>query len=584
MNKFKIFTAYLCAIIFLQAHVCYAFNLDKNFRQNFDQTTLSELKQEPGQEKALFFKDSETKENTVLYLRYEKNGVFVLRGNLPEQYDKQISRKLNNKKRGLYSPLKINGKPLYEYGSCYFFSKDQAECLYIPFKTGESENECFICDLGYFEARFSANTINPDQLCKDLLPWLTDKKLFFAGKVKLNRYYLFRDNYFGPVHYFYPDSIKEAKKTSEFMPVHKLTMNKHIKDWNKKRKQDLELFYKILIEERFLLSQDQRLKRGMVPAFVELNWNRIKETDIGSGQNQVVFLSIGPGINYFDDPWKHPRKNIPCPRLIFDNSIYGFKQLQIYPTFSIEPEAIGEGRLKVINRFQLIDDDSAKVNQRTPLWLPAKSRRPVIEEIEEALCNDNLLNDSPELRPGFKLMRKSYNGNIANNEIRIKDAISPTDTMRSVVIPPDSRDKYLNHYIRNFRNISPHWQYICATRFNDLFVEAPTADDKGFRTAWLKWHLGFSHPALKRLLKLAENKNKPELQVFIAEKIARIIEDEGLSFFNTPYARHRTEIETKRLELWCEYLQAFRNNKAKAKQLLIKFINFYNYQETRLKP
>ena len=584
MNIYKIFKACLCALIFLQPYFCHAFNLDKNFKQILDQTTLSEIQQKPGQEKALFFKDAKTKENTVLYLRYEKKGFYVLRGNLPEQYDKEISRKLKNKKNGLFSPLKVNQKPLYEYGFCYLFRKNQAECIYVPYKTCNKPNKCFICDLGYFEARFPSKIINADKLCKSLISWLTDQKLSFAKRVKLNRYYLFRENYFGPVHYFYPDSIKAAKKLSQFMPVHKLTMNKHIKDWQKKRKLDLELLYKILLEERFLLSQDQRLKRGMVPDFVKLNWKRIKETDIGSGQNQVVFLSIGPGINYFDDPWKHPRKNIPCPRLIFDNNVYGFKSLQIYPTFSIEPEAIGEGRLRTIDKFQLGITNSAKIHQRTPVWIPPRNRKKIIGKIEQKLCEYNLLNDSAELRPGFKLMNMVFDGNIVNNEIRLKDGISPASLMKAVVIPPESRDEYLHQYISSFRNLSPHWQYICATRFTELFVEAPTPNDKGFRTAWLKYHLGFSHPTLKRLLNHASNKNKPEAQILIAEKIAQIIKKEGLDFFKTPYANHRTEIETKRLELWCEYLQAYRDDKAKSKELLINFINFYNYQEKRLKP
>lgn len=576
MNKRQFLKAILYLICLSQVlHNCQALELDKAFTQKLDQDFFLQMQNNPCRERAIFFQDRKTKKDILFFVSYE-NGTFALRGSLPKKLDQTISHILAGETTGRYSPLKKDGSPLYEHGSCFLFRYNEAECLYVPFYTPDGHNDCFVSDLGYFEARFSAKTINASQLCQGLISWLTEQKLVFAKKVKLNRYYLFRDNYFGPVHFYYPDSIKAAKDLSQFMPVHKLTMNKHIADWQKKSSLDLKFVDKIMVEKRFLLSQDQRLKLGMVPAFVKLNWERIKETDIGSGQNQLVFLSIGPGINYFDDPWEQARKNIPCPRLIFDNSLYGFKQLQIYPTFSIEPEAIGEGRLAAINHFQANAAISTTVEQRKPVWLPPENRKQVINSIEQGLCDYNLLNDSSELRPGFKLMNKEFNGNIINNEIRIKDAISPMELMRAVIVPPDSRHDYISRYISSYRDSSPHWQYICATRFTDMFIEAPTPDDKGFRAAWLKWHLSFSHPTLERLLNLAEGKNKPQLPIFIAEKIARLIEKEGLSFFKTPYAKHKAEIESKRLELWCHYLQAYRNQNPEAKNLLTKFITLYH--------
>lgn len=571
----------ICVLFFIcLANPCDAIDLDKPFAQKITASMLDELKNLPDQERAVFIEFDSSPETFPLYLRFNPSSkAFILRGNLPEKIDQFIKRPIGATAKGLFAGLKANGEALYEYGTAFFSAhnidrKQLVKIKYVAHFVGGIANACFVCDLGYLEAYFPVNVQNMGKSINKVLKAISGKHLQLAKTVPLNRYYLFKDNYFGQVHLFTSNSLMESRNLSVFFPVHKLTMNKAVAKWKEKDKLDRELLLNILAQKEYLLAQDLRLKLAMVPAKIKLNWDRIDHSDLGSGQNQVVFLSSGAGINYFDDPWRSERTNLPCPRLIFDKSVYAKDKIQLFPTFSIEPAATGEGRLQQINNFQLHGSSQASYQSREPLWLPVAERKTQIETIEKGLCEYGLVNDSPNLRPGFELYGKHFNGNVVNNEIRVFEAISLRALLTAVIVPPRSANAYKGAYIEAFRNSSPHWQYNCATNFTELFCEASTPDDKGFRIAWLKWHLNFSHPTLFRMLEMSRHAISPNLENTFAEKISAQIKLEGPQFFRTKYAQHRMKLEAEKMELWCNYLEAYREKQKNAGTRLAQFVDY----------
>ncbi|GAB4271904.1 MAG: hypothetical protein Kow0029_10020 [Candidatus Rifleibacteriota bacterium] len=556
-----------------------AIDLDRQFEQKLDQPMLQSLIENCGKERAIFIEYDSKANPLVFYLRFDKTkNKFVLRGNFPELAEKKLDFSSLKAQITTFTGQKKNLEPLYTYGSALHwtfkspFNTEPADIVYVPHQLREKPNKCFISDLGYMEIHFQLQSENVQSLISQLLASFSNGKIRLAKQVAYNRYYLFKDNFFGPVHRFSENSLSASQHYARFLPLHKLTMNKRISNWKMKEKLDRELLFNIMREDDYLFSQDQRLKLGLVPAYVKLNLERIPETDIGSGQNQFVFLSSGPGINYFDDPWKSPRKNLPGPRLLFDKSVYVKDRIQIFPTFSIEPEENGEARLQVINEFQKFNSSSPYKYQREPLWCEMLQRRKLTDLIENELCKYGLINDSEDLRPGFVLAGKTFKGNIVNNEIRIMDAISLRSMMKAVIVPPGQAIPYQNSYIQAFRNSSPHWQYNCANHFTDLFIEASTPDDKGFRIAWLKFHLKRSNPTLYRLLIAAKKAKCAKAEKLLAEKIAALVQHEGAKFFDTAFARHFSKMEIEKLVAWCDYLEAYRLKNENAGKLLSSFI------------
>jgi hypothetical protein len=572
--------------IFFLGKVCPAkLDLDREFTQLINEQTAFQLLDHPGRERPIFIGPAATgKVRVIAGLRYDKqSNRFILRGNLPEDLEASLKLEQRNLKSGLFSPAKKNGEPLYRYGttlspqSADMPQPDFAKWFYVPHHVNGEPNKCFVCDLGYFEFSFAAAPAQIASRLNFLIAEFSQNRLKICKKVPLNRYFLFKDNFWGPVDYFAADSIAEAMELATINPSHKLTLNKHLKDWRSKSAEDIRLVFELLDREEYLLSQDYRLKLGLVPDFVRINFSRIDNTDIGSGQNQMVFLSIGPGINYFDDPWQQPRRNLPCPRIIFNVPLLAQMQIQLFPTYSVEPKGSGESRLQAINAFQKLFPPSISSGDRLPVWAGQKSRKTSIAAIENALCSYGLLNDSAELSPGFFLEGKNYNGNIVNNEVRMANGLSLRSFLAAIIVPPQTLTEYQHNFIRHFYNRTPHWQFIAGTHFKDLFIAATTADDLGFRLAFLFRQLQFSHPLLARIIKKSRAENRPQAEKKIAAAIDRLIQRYQTQFFATPIARHRRRLEAEKLNLWCEYLESFRLNKSDTHLKLQRFIHFHDY-------
>jgi len=566
----------LAFLLAFAANLTAAPDLDRLFLQTLNERFFSDLISHTGKEKAVFV-ELAGKEK-VFYLRHSSEH-FILHTSLSETEEKLLQTQVFAGRKTLFSPLKQNGEPLYEKGiACTSDGMPdrnlQWQFLYVPFNINKNGNDAFVSDLGDLTVTIDNAYLKSKMALQTILTSLFGSNAMLCRQVRLNRYYLFRDNYYGPVEF-----IKDRTSDSIiFPPVHKATLNKSISDWVEKSEKDRKLVIDLITREKHLYSQDMRLKLGMVPGFVKINWQFLDNTDIGSGQNHLVFLSTGPGINYFDDPWKQPRKNVTCPRLYFHKDIVNLERIQIYPTYSIEPKEKGTGRLAAINIFQKATEQGAELHKKV-IWSSSELKSTLLPALEESLCQYGLTNCSADLEPGFVFKRCFFNGNVVNNEIRIYQTAAVRDYMTAVIIPPDSAEAYRLAYQSEMSNTSDHWEYNCGIHFSKLFVEAIEPTDSGFRETWLMMMLKESHPAIFRMMSRARQDRKIRAFGKVADKVAALARRHGRSFFHTPYFSHYQVLNSQRDELWLEYLESYRNGDKRAPQKFKRFTEFYRYLE-----
>ncbi|MEW6710311.1 MAG: hypothetical protein AB1403_10855 [Candidatus Riflebacteria bacterium] len=575
-KKTAIFSGFL--ILLLSATLS-AIDLDRIFEQNLSRQFIEQLRCANGRERAVFFEIAGSNEPLIAYLRFSKlKNRFILRGHLPPGIDADTHHEAEKE---TFSPAKKDNEPLYRRGTIlkYHFKFSESEAavfFFLPYFIDKKDNDCFVSDLGYFEFHFNCPSGKEKEIIEQTFKQIFNKQLRLSKRVRYNRFYLFKDSFFGPVDYLGGSMAEKSLHRNILPPTHKMTINKHIEDWLEKEKKDRKAFFDILAVEEYLLSQDNRLKLGLVPGFVKLNLSRLEHTDIGSGQNQFVFLSIGPGINYFDDPWQAERRNLPCPRLILHPGVLDFSKIQLYPSFSIDSGETGERRLQAINRFQKSLDETIRTgHRRLPVWISPTACNRFIEEIENHLLSYGLINDSPELYPGFSFFNQSFRGNLINNEIRLHQGISLPAMLCGVIIPPGTAESYRQEYVRLFENTRPHWQFNCSIHFDDLFIEAPKANDAGFRVAYLEWILRRSNPVLRRLMKACRQKSDQAL-FFMAGKIDKLAAREQRFFFLTPFFRHYSSLEQRKFELWFDYLESLRTGHASSNARLKAFMEHHS--------
>ncbi|EKD84318.1 MAG: hypothetical protein ACD_39C00110G0001, partial [uncultured bacterium] len=565
-------------VILLFTSSARAVDLDRLFPQVVEEIFFAELRHNAGNERAVFVMLAG--EEKVFYLRYASEK-FVLRGYLTREDEKHLAPAIKKSNGTVLSPRKQNGEPLYEKGYAFtgtLPTKNGAgsEFIYVPHQFKNQPNDAFVCDYGYLEINIEQNWQAGHNELESLFKELFGSHARLSRLVKLNQYYLYRDNYWGPV-----DAVKD--QTSDcliFSLVHKATLNKAIADHEVKIVKDQELVTNLIAQEKFLYSQDMRLKLGMVPGFVKINWQYIDNTDIGSGQNQLVFLSTGPGINYFDDPWQKSRTNVPCPRLIFHREIANLDKMQFYPTYSIEPEAKGVGRLAAINHFQQQNQSKLDLS-RTVVWSTARLKRSSLVTIEDLLCRYGLTNDNPNLTPGFEFAGRFYNGNPVNNEIRIYQSAAVRDYLTTVLTPAGTAGMYQQAYCKELANSCRHWEYNCGIHYSKLFAEAIESTDKGFRATWLMLQLKESHPTLFRILTEAQRRARTKAFIKIADKVSLLASKAGRTFFLTPHFRHYRSLDQQRNQLWLNYLEACRTgDENNARKLFAEYSDLYHHLET----
>ena len=552
-----------------------ALDLERLFPQRLDRAFYEQLIDRQGHERAVFLTAGQRE--IIFYMRYAEGG-FVLRGQLEASEDRLLASAFEKAETVIFSPLKADGTPLYRRGTARRLSLKLsggrvAAVVYVQRFINGVPNDCFVCDAGYIEIAPGSTPPSESEL-SELFGRLTAGAMTLSRQVALNRYYMYRDNYLGPVERFataeYPDLLAG--------PAHKVTFYKSLRDNRLKAHKDKKLTIGLLAEHRFLLSQDLRLKLGMVPSTVVLKPENLDNSDLGSGQNHMVFLTVGPGINYFDDPWQQPRENVPCPRMIFHRDALRFEKMQVFPTYSIEPGAKGIGRLQSINGFQ--NGLACNASFTEAVWPDENRKSQFLGKIEDALCRYGLLNDSPDLEPGFVFEDRLFNGNIVNNELRLHHALAVRDLMTAVIVPPGMKKSYDLHYRIVMRGTAPHWDFNCGIHFHDLFIEAVEPSDKAFRAAWLMLVVRETHPAVYRLLKNARALGRNMAFMKIAGIISDSAARQGRSYFETPYFRAYQKLDRERNQLWLDYLEACREGRSDADGLLHKYRAYYDRMKT----
>ncbi|HOY66068.1 MAG TPA: hypothetical protein PLP29_04215 [Candidatus Ozemobacteraceae bacterium] len=402
---------------------------------------------------------------------------------------------------------------------------------HVPHEVAGRDNPAFAGDIGLLQLEASMTTLltAPDALLRPAFNRPVQACAAPAGEL-----YPLMDTHFGVPHRLVADGFAAPVEACLLPPVHKLSANKHLGTREEKSEADLSDLAALLASDSGLLSQRERLRRRRVPDTVKLNWSRIDDTDIGSGQNQFVFLALGPGINYFDGPWRRREVVLPGPRVILDPAVVNLADAQIYPSYSIDPPDRGEGRLAAINRFQT----GANTACREAVPMPARRRGRVIRELAGALCRYGLLNDDPTLEKGFTFLGSAFQGNIINNEIRLRDALSLREWAIGVIVPPGTADR-ARHLLADI-GFSPE-NGPGGIPLPDFVIEAPFATDEGFRMAYLEFVLCRSNTVLARLVRLlrpsgASGSGIRPGYLPTLKAIDRLIRREGLAFLLQPRA------------------------------------------------
>ncbi len=387
---------------------------------------------------------------------------------------------------------------------------------HVPFTVAGRPNPAFLADLGYLEIEVPA-AVMPGALDEIMTAAFAGRAQGVTGPLAGSR--------FGVPHRRW---VTEPPLPAFILPpIHKLSANKHLLDPQQKLAADLDDLAALLAPRACLLSQSERVRRRLVPPHVRLNWARIDDTDLGSGQNPFVFVTVGPGINYFDGPWGRPDVAMPGPRVIIDPVVAWLVDAQIYPSYSIDPVEKGEGRLATINRFQT-DEPATFTREIVPM--PRARRLRVLAALAEGLCRYGLLNDDPRLDPGFVCMGQRFRGNVVNNEIRLQYGLSLRDLAIGVIVPPGTAASVSARLARV--------GFIPAANEAGFIVEAPTATDAGFRQAYLELVLRRTHPSLHRIAsQLRRGAEKRRGYEVALAAIDRLIRREGMAFLMTPRAR-----------------------------------------------
>jgi hypothetical protein len=493
------------------------------------------------------------------------------------------------------------------------------EVSFVPFSIGREVNDAFACDLGELKIIIpSIHLLESHCNFSQLFHGVFSSDCIVPTSISADGYFLDRSSYSGYARGLIINDLDRILNSGFLLANHKMTLNKHIDNSTQKYCLDMEQCLSFFESGNAVLSQDERLKRAMVPEWVELRPERIPQTDIGTGQNVFVFLSMGSGINYFDDPWKKERQNLPAPRFVYSPLICWMAGNQFYPSYSIDCGGKGAERLNAINSFQTGNTAECSL----PVEMDAGAREAYLKEMERRLLEYGLLNDSPVLEKGFLFQGKLFTGNIVNNEVRVREFSNiPFETMHLIIPPcidksdaetsPENSMSYFREYEKRFiqrrktkfssisriPNISNDLNNLAETEgipifadtlirrfpggtpWREYFFQSGQADDKSMRAAYLEIILMRTHAMLARLLRLSR-RGWPRLstdgsQAFengsqglcrpgywiLAGAMEKIIRKAGMEFFETPQAMIRRGIEAERLKAWYSLLKSLREKR-----------------------
>lgn len=599
----------LAAILFSAPRPARALDVNEEFVQKIDSGFSSSLINRKGQPRAVFAECPAALKNNeiIIYVRYS-SGRFVLTSKLPRAVEKYVHPSVLSCKPSIFRTFKKGGAEFYlkgrSFGLKFAEGSHGVKCniVYVPYSAGGAENDAFISDRGHLEISVESlfagrePRLSPE-LLNDLLGRVfTGGSVRLKRSVKLNRYYYDRPDYFGYVNPAMADASElEARGAAWLYPSHKITYNRATADKNEKRRLDAKLATAFLRGDYPLISQDIRAKNSFVEDHIALDMSKLPQTDIGSGQNTCVYLSYGPGINYYDSRYLSGGDNFPSPRFVFDRGEIWREAVQFYPKNSWESFGTGISRYNEINFFQeyLSAEDPAKrgvqpdrPERAEPAFMTADKRAAYISELNDKIISYGLLNDTAELIIDFEFMSQKHRGNPVNNELRTAGAVYPAYSAVALIVPPGTKVEYIKNYEQLMKEFGLP-EYLNATRYSDLFIEAPESGDRGMRAAYLKFIISRTDAGMNRLAnsfaagsERTAGKSRHGARhgyMLFLKACENIIKKDARGFFRSQAAKEAAAVHGAVREAFRDYLRALRTAEPEhiQKKEFLKFLKLY---------
>lgn len=596
----RIFTAGHILIIILMILLpaaAPAIDYEENFSQKIDAAFFASLTEREDEPRAIFAECAAGKNDVVIYARYTKPN-FILNAKLPAALEKFIKPAIFTAESFEFKTFKKNGELFYSHGKAFYYKSDAKskaayEIIYVPYKINGRENDAFICDRGFLKITVNARKNLTENSLNELFGNVFSERAVKIKKtVKYNQYYYERYDYFGYVNRRALSARSFETNEALFYPTHKITFNRNISGRREKHLADLRLAILFLKGNYPLISQDTRAKTSGVKGDISLDPAKLDQTDIGSGQNTYIYLSYGPGINYYDCPYLKDSGNFPSPRFIFDKNEVLREEAQFYPKNSWETSGRGIFRFYEINFFQAYLSSKIKKEDgwtenypayEEPIFMALDKRFAYLHELNGKLINYGLLNDTKELILNFDFLSQKHLGNIINNELRTAYAVYPAFSSSALIIAPGTKNEYIKAYEESIKKDGQP-EYICGTHYLDYFLEAHECSDFGMRAAYLKYLISRTDPYLNRLANsFVTNKNiaggekiRPGYGLFM-KACAKLIQKEKDVFFNSKTAKLSAGIQNEAKEAFYDYLYAVRANKPQniQKKSFLRFESLY---------
>ncbi len=587
----------------MRAAPAVAIDYNEKFTQTIGAEFSSSLIEREGEPRAVFSECPAAGKDIVIYARFLKPH-FILTAKIPAAVEKYIDPAIFTAAGSAdYKTYKKSGAVFYSRGKAFNFNFKAGadvicEVTYIPYKINGRENDAFISDRGFL--RFivknspAADSIRLSNALLDRLLGrvFKDGAVRLKSKVKYNQYYHDRYDYFGYVNRMVPARPSAAPSDFLLYPTHKITYNRNISDRAEKNSRDMRLAVSFLRRDYPLISQDIRAKNSLVEDHISLDMSKLPQTDIGSGQNTYVYLSYGPGINYYDSPYLKTNDNFPSPRFIFDKNELSREDAQFYPKNSWESFGTGISRFNEINYFQ----DFLSVeppggpgafenypHYEEPGFMAPDKRLAYLSELNDKITDYGLLNDTGELIFRFDFFSQTHRGNVVNNELRTGGAVYPAFSSAALIVAPGTGGEYIKTY-EEFMKKYGLPEFIGGAHYRDYFIEADECSDYGMRAAYLKYLISRTNPELNRLANSfaahvktdVRGKNRPGYRVFM-NACENIIKKDKAEFFGGAAAKSASRMHGELKEAFYDYLHAVRTQKSKNIQNseYSKFVNLY---------
>lgn len=537
----------------------WGFDLDEPIPQRLDRSWLAGLLKRPGELRPVAMTVDGERVPLVLEARFLVEApTLEIRGKLPRRLASLVTEAVGSLPRLPCRGLRRDGSVLYERGWCHEGGLEPAGAprilvRWVPYPSRGEGEAPFLCDRGQLRIEIPAFWLlaegDTERQWAALLGAVLDpSRTRPAPAWAERRHRLLADDEFGPVsRYLGPGPLDEPPVP--LPPTHKVTLNKGLADPVAREAADRELCLRLLGRSAPLLSQDERVRLGLVPEGVLLRPEAVERSDIGSGQNTFVFLTLGPGIDYFDAPWQSDSLGSDAPRFVVDPSVLFLEGVQLYPTWSIAAEGEGVRRFGDIGAWQTLDGpDPSAAEEDEPRTMPLKRRVAIFQATTELLLSHGLLAGGGD---EVVLRGRRFRGSVVDNEVRVPGALTPAWWASHLIVPPGTGAAYLRAYRGRWATTGLVPARPGGMAPEDFFVEAPWSGDEGMRAAYLLLVLRVARPSLARLVDLG--RGRPGLRLLL-RACARMAGREGLAFFADDEAREGAAVDRERRAAWVEFV------------------------------